>query len=82
MKEIYYFYDDERYTDWVAMEGFLPATKTGGEALAASEVCRNSWITFSQKLLVKRYHISENRKWTGLFRSGPFSVYVRLNYTK
>mgnify|MGYP000196354543 FL=1 len=39
-----YFYDDERYTDWVAMEGFLPATKTGGEALAASDPDMASWI--------------------------------------
>ena len=31
-----YFYDDARYTEWVDMEGFLPATKTGGEALAAA----------------------------------------------
>ena len=44
MKEIYYFYDDERYTDWVAMEGFLPATKIGGEALAASDPDMASWI--------------------------------------
>ena len=39
-----YFYDDECYTDWVAMEGFLPATKTGGEALAASDPDMASWI--------------------------------------
>ena len=39
-----YFYDDERYTDWVAMEGFLPAPKTGGEALAASDPDMASWI--------------------------------------
>ena len=39
-----YFYDDARYTDWVAMEGFLPATKTGGEALAASDPDMASWI--------------------------------------
>ena len=44
MKEIYYFYDDERYTDWVAVEGFLPATKTGGEALAASDPDMARWI--------------------------------------
>ena len=39
-----YFYDDDRYTDWVAMEGFLPATKTGGEALAAADPDMASWI--------------------------------------
>ena len=39
-----YFYDDARYTDWVAMEGFLPATKTGGEALAAADPDMASWI--------------------------------------
>ena len=29
-----FFYDDARYTEWVDMEGFLPATKTGGEAFS------------------------------------------------
>ena len=39
-----YFYDDARYTEWVDMEGFLPATKTGGEALAAANEDMASWI--------------------------------------
>ena len=39
-----YFYDDARYTEWVDMEGFLPATKTGGEALAAADEDMASWI--------------------------------------
>ena len=39
-----YFYDDVRYAEWVAMEGFLPATKTGGEALAAEDEDMANWI--------------------------------------
>lgn len=39
-----YFYDDARYAAWVEMEGFLPATKTGGEALAAKDATMAEWI--------------------------------------
>lgn len=39
-----YFYDDARYSAWVEMEGFLPATKTGGEALAAKDATMAEWI--------------------------------------
>ena len=39
-----YFYDDARYAAWVEMEGFLPATKTGGEALAAKDAAMAEWI--------------------------------------
>lgn len=39
-----YFFEDERYSAWVEMEGFLPATKTGGEALAAKDESMAEWI--------------------------------------
>ncbi|MCI8874115.1 MAG: extracellular solute-binding protein [Lachnospiraceae bacterium] len=39
-----YFYEDERYSAWVEMEGFLPATKTGGETLAAKDETMAEWI--------------------------------------
>lgn len=39
-----YFYDDARYSAWVEMEGFLPATTTGGEALAAKDETMAEWI--------------------------------------
>ncbi len=39
-----YFYEDERYSDWVLMEGFLPATTTGGEAVAAADPTQEAWI--------------------------------------
>ena len=39
-----YFYEDERYSAWVEMEGFLPATKTGGETLAAKDESMAQWI--------------------------------------
>ena len=38
------FYDDEPYSDWVAMEGFLPATTTGGEIMAAADPDLGAWI--------------------------------------
>lgn len=39
-----YFYDDERYSEWVLMEGFLPATIAGGEAVAASDESMAAWV--------------------------------------
>ena len=39
-----YFYDDARYSDWVLMEGFLPATSAGGEIVAASDPAMAPWV--------------------------------------
>ena len=39
-----YFYEDERYSDWVLMEGFLPATMAGGEAVAAADERMAAWV--------------------------------------
>ena len=39
-----YFYDDARYSDWVLMEGFLPATSTGAELVAAADESMAAWI--------------------------------------
>ena len=39
-----YFYEDERYSAWVEMEGFLPATSTGGEILAAADESMAAWV--------------------------------------
>ena len=39
-----YFYEDQRYSDWVLMEGFLPATKAGGEAVAAADESMAAWV--------------------------------------
>ncbi|MFR8169905.1 MAG: ABC transporter substrate-binding protein [Marvinbryantia sp.] len=39
-----YFYDDARYSDWVLMEGFLPATIAGGEAVAAADESMAAWV--------------------------------------
>ncbi|MCI8812875.1 MAG: extracellular solute-binding protein [Oscillibacter sp.] len=39
-----YFYDDARYSDWVLMEGFLPATSAGGEIVAASDPSMAPWV--------------------------------------
>ena len=38
------FYDDEPYSDWVIMEGFLPATSAGGEALKAADPDQAPWL--------------------------------------
>lgn len=38
------FYDDEPYSEWVLMEGFLPATIAGGEACAAADPAMGAWI--------------------------------------
>ena len=32
-----FFYDDARYSEWVLMEGFLPATSAGGEIVAKED---------------------------------------------
>lgn len=39
-----FFYDDDRYSDWVLMEGFLPATTAGGEAVAAADESMAAWV--------------------------------------
>ena len=39
-----FFYEDARYSDWVIMEGFLPATSAGGEALAAADPAQAEWV--------------------------------------
>ena len=39
-----FFYDDERYSAWVDMEDFLPATSTGGEILAAADEGMAAWV--------------------------------------
>ena len=38
------FYDDVPYSEWVLMEGFLPATTAGGEACAAADPAMGTWI--------------------------------------
>ncbi|MBS1403188.1 MAG: extracellular solute-binding protein [Oscillospiraceae bacterium] len=39
-----FFYDDTRYSDWVIMEDFLPATTTGGEIMAAADESAAAWV--------------------------------------
>ncbi len=39
-----FFYEDQRYSDWVLMEDFLPATKTGGEIAAAADERMAAWV--------------------------------------
>lgn len=39
-----FFYEDERYNEWVLMEGFLPATAAGGQALAKSDPTQAPWV--------------------------------------
>ena len=39
-----FFYEDARYSEWVLMEGFLPATSAGGEAMAAADPALAAWI--------------------------------------
>ena len=39
-----FFYEDARYSDWVLMEGFLPATSAGGEIVAQSDPAMAPWV--------------------------------------
>ena len=39
-----FFYEDKRYSDWVIMEDFLPATTSGGEIMAAADPAAAAWI--------------------------------------
>lgn len=43
-KFIDFFYEDERYSDWVIMEDFLPATSTGGELVVAENPDMAAWL--------------------------------------
>ncbi len=38
------FYDDEPYSEWVIMEGFLAATAAGNEALSAADPNQAPWV--------------------------------------
>lgn len=38
------FYDDEPYSEWVLMEGFIPATKQGGELCIAADPAMADWV--------------------------------------
>jgi len=38
-----FFYEAERYSDWVEMEGFLPATVSGAQAMAAADTALAPW---------------------------------------
>ena len=39
-----FFYEDTRYSEWVLMEGFLPATTAGGEAMVAADASLAAWL--------------------------------------
>ena len=39
-----FFYEDARYSEWVLMEGFLPATSAGGEIMAKADPANAAWI--------------------------------------
>lgn len=45
IKEFFdYFYEDTRYSEWVIMETFLPATTAGGEIMAAADPDAANWL--------------------------------------
>ena len=45
IKEFFdFFYEDARYSDWVLMEGFLPATSAGGEIVAKADASMAPWV--------------------------------------
>ena len=39
-----FFYEDKRYSDWVIMEDFLPATSAGGAIMAEADPAAGAWI--------------------------------------
>ena len=39
-----FFYEDARYSEWVLMEGFLPATSAGGEIVAKADASMAPWV--------------------------------------
>ena len=39
-----FFYEDQRYSDWVIMEDFLPATTTGGDIMVAANPDAAAWL--------------------------------------
>ena len=36
--------EDQRYSDWVIMEDFLPATSTGGDIMVAANPAAAAWL--------------------------------------
>lgn len=55
-----YFYSPEVYVTWVQTEGFLPTTKSGGEALSSEE----SLAPFIELLPGAKFYPSTNPKWS------------------
>ena len=43
-----FFYDDERYADYMVYEGFLPTTQTAADLLAKDDETYSSWIDILQ----------------------------------
>ena len=43
-----FFYDDERYADYMVYEGFLPTTQTAADLLAKEDDTYSSWIDILQ----------------------------------
>ena len=43
-----FFYDDERYADYMVFEGFLPTTQTAADLLAKDDDTFASWIDILQ----------------------------------
>ena len=41
------FYDDEPYAEWVLMEGFVPATSTGGAICIANDPAMENWVNLA-----------------------------------
>ena len=41
------FYDDEPYAEWVLMEGFIPATSTGGDICIANDPAMENWVALA-----------------------------------
>ena len=39
-----FFFEDKRYSDWVIMEDFLPATSAGGAIMAEADPAAAAWI--------------------------------------
>ena len=65
-----FFYDDDRYADWVMMEGFLPATSTGMKAMAAKDPSAAVW---REILLSAQFFPAAESAWSDV-RSGVVNV--------
>lgn len=65
-----FFFEDQRYADWVLMEDFLPATTTGGELVGQQNPAMASWLDIVGSA---KFYPTAKAEWTNV-KQGVIAV--------